>query len=384
MRFLHTADWHLGRLFHGIHLTADQEYALEQVLEIAAETKPDAVIIAGDLYDRAVPPPEAVALLDDVLSRLVLGMKIPVIAIAGNHDSPERLAFGSRLLRDAGLYLYGTPTAEPGHMALRDEHGPVHVYALPYMEPAKAREIYGDPDIRDHEAVLRAGADRVRTMHPGGERSILIGHAFVTGGRESESERPLAVGGATTVPADVFAGIDYTALGHLHGPQEPTRGRVVYAGSLLKYSFSEADHQKSVALVEMGAKGACTIERIAIKARHDVRVIEGEFHELLENAPDGPEREDYLLVRLTGKAVHHEPLARLRDVYPNVMQLDKLWLHEETTRSTTAQAARGLNETELFSFFFKNTTGEDPSPEQMEWYSTILEDLQAENREAEA
>src|SRR3954464_6712037 len=255
MRFLHTADWHLGRLFHGVHLTDDQRHVLNQVVEIARDSRPDVVLVAGDIYDRAVPPPEAVELLDEILSRLVIELKLPVVLIAGNHDSPGRLHFGSRLLAERRLYVTGHLPARCEALVLEDAHGPVSFYAIPYAEPSTVRQCLECPEVTDHNAAMAAILARVRENCPVSPRSVIVAHAFVAGGQECESERPLSVGGAGTVDVSCFAGFDYVALGHLHRPQKIhcPGGLVQYSGSLLKYSFDEADHSKSVTLVEMDA-----------------------------------------------------------------------------------------------------------------------------------
>src|SRR5688572_12895100 len=258
MRFLHTADWHLGRLFHGASLVNDQAHLLDQLVEIAREAKPDVVLIAGDIYDRAVPPPEAVQVLDDVLSRLVIDLKLPVVLIAGNHDSPGRLHFGSRLLAERRLYVTGHLPPRCEALVLRDAHGPVHVYAVPYAEPSTVRQCLECPDVTDHNAAMQAVLDRIRENHPAVERSIVVAHAFVAGGRECESERPLSVGGAGTVDAGAFAGFHYTALGHLHSPQVLAGCNARYSGSLMSYSFDESGQSKGLYVVEMDGAGACT------------------------------------------------------------------------------------------------------------------------------
>ncbi|HEY5168379.1 MAG TPA: exonuclease subunit SbcD, partial [Thermoleophilia bacterium] len=256
MRLIHTADWHLGRLFHNQHLTADQDYVLRQLVELVAEVEPAAVIVAGDLYDRAVPPIEAVDLLDHVLTELVDRLGVPVIAIAGNHDSAVRVGFASRLLRERGLHLVGELPQAASPIILRDEHGPVRVSALPYADPAEARAVYDAADIHDQQAVTSAGVARALAAAEPHERHVLVAHAFVAGGVESESERPLSVGGAQQVSAGTFAGFDYVALGHLHRPQSCGSDTVRYAGSLLKYSFAEHAHQKSVSVVDVGPRGS--------------------------------------------------------------------------------------------------------------------------------
>jgi len=300
MRILHTSDWHLGRLFHGVHLTEDQGYVLEQVLDAAGSASPDVILVSGDVYDRAVPPAEAISLLDDVISRMVLGLKIPVIMIAGNHDSPDRLAFGSRLMKERGFHVAGPFAGSVKPVVLKDKAGEVCFYPLPFAEPAVMREKLGDATLKDHDSVMRAAVDAIRERHPADSRSVLLAHAFVVGGTESESERPLSVGGAGTVRASSFDGFDYVALGHLHRPQEiggakkartgvskkagaagarnPGAAAIQYAGSLMKYSFSEAAHQKCIKLVEMDRSGKCVVEKIPLqpKIKRPFLALEGE------------------------------------------------------------------------------------------------------------
>ncbi|MBF0531371.1 MAG: exonuclease subunit SbcD, partial [Deltaproteobacteria bacterium] len=245
MRILHTSDWHLGRLFHGVHLTQDQAHILDQLVDLVRDVQPQVVIISGDIFDRAVPPPEAVDLLDDVLERLVLGLQVPVILIAGNHDSPVRLEFGSRLLARSRLFVRGRVDPAMRPVVLSDESGPVSIWAWPFAEIPEIRQSLGRPDLPDQTAALLAGLEHFRTIQPPGPRTVLVTHAFVAGGQSSESERPLSLGGVDQVPLETLADWNYVALGHLHRPQSFDHGRVHYPGSLLKYSFSEIDHHKS-------------------------------------------------------------------------------------------------------------------------------------------
>lgn len=323
MRLLHTADWHLGRLFHGRSLLEDQTHALEGFVSLVAEVRPDAVLVAGDIYDRAVPPFEAVNLLDDVLSRIVLGLGVPVALIAGNHDSADRLGFGARLLAERGLMVAGG--LRPGtvdSLILNDRWGEVRIYAVPYAEPALVREWSGQP-VSDHDAAMGVILDTVRATHPATARAVVMAHAFVAGGSESESERPLTVGGSGCVAPQRFAGFDYVALGHLHRPQNVGAPHVRYAGSLLKYSLSEVDHPKSVSLVEMRGPGDVNVEAIALPMRRDLRVIEGELRALIEAGATDPLREDYVFARLHDRGAVLDPVTRLREIYPNVLGCER-------------------------------------------------------------
>jgi DNA repair protein SbcD/Mre11 len=390
MRFLHTADWHLGRLFHGVRLTDDQRHVLEQVVEVARDGRPDVVLVAGDVYDRAVPPPEAVELLDEVLSRLVLDLKLPVVMIAGNHDSPGRLHFGSRLLAGRRLYVTGNLQKTCAPLTLTDGHGPVHFYAVPYAEPATVRAcLAGDDDaceqLADHDAAMRAVLDRIRAGHTAGERAVLIAHAFVAGGAECESERPLSVGGAGTVATACFDGFHYVALGHLHRPQTMDGGRLRYSGSLLKYSFDEAAGDKCVHMIEMDGEGGCQCETIALKPRRDVRRVEGTLAALLEGSAICDGKEDYLEVMLLDPGPVLDAMGQLRAVYPNVMNLrrpETFGANAGADGRPTTAAIRGLDATALFKSFYRHVCAAELSQEHELAYAGVVEEMHRREREA--
>lgn len=381
MRFLHTADWHLGRLFYGTHLTGDQAYILDQFIDLIRDSKPDAVLIAGDVYDRAVPPPEAVRLLDDTLCRIILDCKTPVIMLSGNHDSPDRLGFASRLLSSHLLHVVSQPNAAPSPVILEDDHGPVYLYGVPYTEPALAREVLETPEIACHQSAMQGFLYNIRLTRPENSRTILLAHAFVQGGEECESERPLSVGGAGSINPMVFDGFDYVALGHLHRPQAVGK-RIHYSGSLMKYSFAEAEHRKSVSLVEMDADGTCQIERVDLTPRHDVRRISGYLADILASTPIGGSREDYLQVSLLDTDAILDPIGKLREVYPNVMQVERPVLKAARSQTQAHRDHRQTGPVELFDAFFREVTGETLSGEQRTAYQNILEEMARQEREA--
>jgi len=357
MRILHSSDWHLGRLFHQVHLTDDQAYVLDEFVKLAREAKPDVIVIAGDLYDRAVPPPEAVELLDDVLTRLTLELGIPTLAIAGNHDSAERVGFAARLLAERGLHLVGT-LAQQGVITLADDHGEVDFVAVPYAAPEAVRSAFSDDTVRGHERALEAQLSRLMP-EVAGRRRVAIAHAFVDGASDSESERPLTVGGTGCVSASLFEGFDYVALGHLHRPQQVTP-KARYSGSLLPYSFSEAEHEKSVSMVEMAADGSVSVEAIALPTRRSLRVIEGTFDDLLQQ----PESDDYVLARLTDPGPILDAMARLRKVFPNALQIERPALtHGAGGLLPEGQDHRKMQPIDLFETFYEQVTG-DPLGEQ--------------------
>ncbi|MBQ6460686.1 MAG: exonuclease subunit SbcD, partial [Exiguobacterium sp.] len=273
MKWIHTADWHLGKIVHGRHMTEDQRNILfHSFLQIVDEERPDAVIIAGDLYDRAVPPVDAVDLLDEMWRELVLNRGIPVVAIAGNHDSAERLEYSSKLLRQVGLHIVGKldPTSGPLDVA------GIPFYPIPFLEPARVRHILGIDSIRTHHDALEAVIEAYGTIE---KDAVTIGHSFVAGGLETDSERQLSVGTAGQVAKGLYEPFSYTALGHLHNRDAIQSERIAYSGSLMKYSFSEVNHEKSIDVLEWN--GQWTRRRRALTPERDMRQLTGTLNELL-------------------------------------------------------------------------------------------------------
>jgi exonuclease SbcD len=380
MRFLHTADWHLGRIFHQTHLTEEQGYVLDQIVRIAAEEKVDAVLVAGDLYDRAVPPPEAVVLLDKTWQRLALDLQVPVIAIPGNHDSAARVGYGAALLSKTGVHLVADFETACRPIPV----GNVDVFALPFTEPNEVRAWSGKSEVRDHTTAMEACIAAMQPHFSLGRPRVLVAHAFVAGARkESESERPLSVGGAGTVSAEIFKAFDYVALGHLHAPQNVS-SRCVYAGSPMKYSFSEADDRKSVVIVDIADDGAVATRCIPLRARRDVRNVEGTLAELIATAASDAQREDYLRITLTDDGALLNALGRLREVYPNVLQLERRFLQTDPSGAVGDASARrrSSTEVELFGNFFREVVGADPVPEAHALFLDAVGHLQRADREA--
>jgi DNA repair protein SbcD/Mre11 len=381
MRFLHTADWHLGRIFHGVHLTGDQAYALEQVLTMCREERVDAVLVSGDIYDRAVPPPDAVRLLDEVLSRLVLDLGIPVVVIAGNHDSPDRLTFGSRLLAQKGLHVVGHVSAAPTVLGFQDAHGAVHVAAIPFAEPQVVRDRLRSEEILDHHSAMRSLLAGMASIDRTASRSVLLAHTFVAGGELSDSERPLSVGGIETVDASLFRGFDYVALGHLHRAQSMDGARLHYPGALLKYSFAEAAQEKTVSLLDMDETGGCDIRRIPIRPLHDVRCLEGTLREILGAADAVGKRDDYFLVRLLDREPVLDAMGKLRSAFPNVLHLERPHLAVEGTLESPGREHRGMKDADLFAAFFSQVTGESLADAHARAYAEVVSELRVQERE---
>lgn len=342
---------------YGASLEADQAWALDRFVELAEEVRPDAVVIAGDVYDRAVPSREAVALLDDVVSRLVRGLGLPVLLVAGNHDSPERLGFASGLLDEAGLHVAGSLPSTPRSVLLGSRDETVRFWLLPYADPITTRGTLGLESVHDHESAVMACLGCI-CLEPG-ERHVLVTHHFVTGGVTSESERVLSVGGSGAVSGSLFASFDYVALGHLHRPQSPAGAPGLrYAGSLLKYSFDETGHDKSVTLVELDGAGL-RVEAMPLGARRDVRRIEGLFDDLLAGAAADGHREDYVEAILLDAGPVHDAIGRLRTAYPNVLRAGRRLeiAPPGSGRAGESVPTESLTDDELFARFFQQATG---------------------------
>ncbi|KOG56318.1 exonuclease SbcD [Streptomyces griseoflavus] len=355
MRFLHTSDWHLGRSFHRVNLLGAQRAFLDHLVETVRTENVDAVLVAGDVYDRAVPPLAAVELFDDALHRLA-GLGVPTVMISGNHDSARRLGVGSGLMRQAGIHLRTDPAACADPVVLRDAHGEVALYGLPYLEPALVKEEFGARRA-DHAQVLGAAMDRVRddlAGRPAGTRSVVLAHAFVTGGAPSDSERDITVGGVESVPAAVFDGVDYAALGHLHGCQTIT-DRVRYSGSPLAYSFSEEHHRKSMWLVELDAAGAVRAERLDCPVPRPLARVRGRLADLLEDPALARHEEAWVEATLTDAARPHEPMARLAGRFPHILSL-AFEPEDGPARSLAsyAQRLRGRSDQEIAEDFVEH------------------------------
>ena len=321
MRILHTSDWHLGRSFHRVDMLPAQAAFIDHLVETVRTRRVDAVLVAGDVYDRAVPPLAAVELYDDALHRLA-GLGVPTVMISGNHDSARRLGVGAGLFERAGIHLRTDPAGCSTPVVLADDHGDVAFYGLPYLEPALAREQLG-AGRASHASVLSAAMDRVRADladRPADTRSVVLAHAFVSGGAGSDSERDITVGGVAAVPPEVFDGVDYAALGHLHGCQSITE-RVRYSGSPLAYSFSETHHRKSMWLIELGPDGSLDAERIDCPVPRPLARIAGRLEDLLADPALECHEDSWVEVTLTDPSRPAEPMARLARRFPHVLNL---------------------------------------------------------------
>ncbi|MFD3722392.1 exonuclease SbcCD subunit D [Streptomyces sp. NPDC058674] len=359
MKFLHTSDWHLGRAFHRVNLLGAQAAFVDHLVETARAHEVDAVLVAGDVYDRAVPPLPAVDLFDRALHRLA-ELGVPTVMISGNHDSARRLGVGAGLIDRAGIHLRTDPAGCADPVVLADVHGEVALYGLPYLEPALVKEQFGAGKV-SHEAVLGAAMDRIRAdlaSRPPGTRSVVLAHAFVTGGQASDSERDITVGGVEAVPAAVFDGVDYAALGHLHGCQTINE-RVRYSGSPLAYSFSEADHRKTMWLIELDAEGAiAAAERIDTPVPRPLGRLRGRLDDLLGDPAHTVHEASWVEAVLTDPVRPDDPMGRLSARFPHTLSLGfDPEGREQGTGASYAQRLKGRSDQEIAEDFVAHVRG---------------------------
>lgn len=319
MKFAHLSDLHLGKYLNQYSLMEDQEYILKQIIQRIREQDVDVVLVSGDVYDRAVPPGEAVALFDDFLSELAEDQR-KVCIISGNHDSPERIAFASRLIAASGVYLSPVYQGEIQPVRLEDSYGPVNIYMLPFIKPVHVRHFFPEEEIHSYTDAVRSAITHMNV--DGRERNVLLAHQFVTGASRSDSE-DISVGGLDNVDADVFDHFDYVALGHLHRAQNVENNRIRYCGTPLKYSFSECKDEKTVTIVELGNKEDILVDTVPLVPLRDMIELEGEFREVV-SAPfyENVDTEAFIRLTLTDEREVLDAFSRLRSIYPNLMAMD--------------------------------------------------------------
>jgi len=380
MKFIHTADWHLGKLVQGVYMTDDQRYVLEQLVETIEKERPDAVIVAGDLYDRAIPPTEAVELLDELFERIVIGLNTPLLAISGNHDSPDRLSFGTAIMEARGLHLAGQLKPEQKPVVLRDDHGEVHFHLVPYADPAQVRYVLGDEEIRTHDDAMKAIVGRIEAGMDRRARHVFVGHAFVTPGARpeentSQSERPLAIGGAEHVHAEYFGCFHYAALGHLHQAHYVASERIRYAGSPLKYSISEESHRKGFYIVELDEAGNVAVEKRELEPRRDMRRVVAPIEEIERHSPC----DDYVFVTLLNDNPVLFPMEKVRAVYPNALHVERRTVSAtpaEGVEAKTGQTARReADPVALFSAFYREVKGMPLTPDKQQLFAEAYADV---------
>ena len=399
MRFLHTADWHLGRIFYGQYLTDDQAHVLEnQFFSILKDEKIDGILLAGDVFDRAVPPIEAIELWDSIITRLAMDYKVPLFVVSGNHDGAERLEVGRSMLSQSGIHIWGSPHHALQPFEFEGSDGKIAICPMPFSEPRRIGDALGlgttasktvdidmtedslfsyvetneqEPvslNLHNYDQMYQAWSDYLYKQVPKGMRSIAISHAFVMGGDVGGSERTLSIGGSEQVSPQVFKDFHYTALGHLHGPQRMGADYIRYSGSPLKYSFDEHAQKKSFTIIDMDAKGKVDISTIPVEAKRDVVILEGYFEDLLNNKElQAKHKDDYVQARLLDTMPIMDGMAKLRQVYHRCMTIDLVGRVATPMADMDEAVFKELNERELFNQFAE-TVWEEPLTEREQQY----------------
>ena len=380
MKLIHLSDLHLGKRVNEFPMLEDQQYILTEILQIIDREAPDAVLIAGDVYDKSVPSAEAVGLLDEFLVDLSR-RKLQVFGISGNHDSPERMAFGGRLMERSGVHLAPVYDGRVRPFALSDEYGLVKVYLLPFVKPSHVRRCFPDREIASYTDALSVAIGAMEVDEA--ERNVLVTHQFVTGAARCDSEE-ISVGGTDNVDAAVFAPFDYVALGHIHGPQQVGRETVRYCGTPLKYSFSESGQQKSITVVELGEKGSVAVRTVPLTPMRDLVELRGTYQELtFRGFYEGTSyQRDYVHITLTDEEDIPDAVSKLRIIYPNLMKLD---YDNQRTRAGIvlegAEDAQRRSPLELLEEFYEKQNGQPMGQEQRSfaraWMERIWEEDEA-------
>ncbi len=378
MRFLHLSDLHLGKRVNEFSMLEDQAYILKEILNIIDEQKVEAVLIAGDVYDKVIPSAEAVRLLDDFLTRIA-ARELPVFLISGNHDSAERVAFGSRLMSSRQIYLSPVFESDVEPVTISDRYGEINIYMLPFVKPSLVKRVYPEEEIITYQDAVNAAVQHMQIDTD--KRNILLAHQFVTGAARCDSEE-LSVGGLDDVDASIFDGFDYVALGHLHGPQKIGKETVRYSGTPLKYSFSEANQKKAAVIVDVEEKGKINIQQIPLVPKHDMREIRGTYMEVtaLDFYKD-MKTDDYLHITLTDEEDIPDAIGKLRTIYPNIMKLSY-----DNLRTRAAVTVRGTAEVEekspmeLLKEFYELQNNQPMTDEQEEIARGMMEEIWEDER----
>ena len=377
MKIMHLSDLHIGKKVNEYSMLQDQIYILKEILQIIDNEKVETVIIAGDVYDRSLPPNEALELFDEFLYQLS-GRNVNVFVISGNHDSPERISYGGRMMTENKIFLSPVYDGNVKPITLNDDYGEVNFYLLPFVRPADIRRYFPDENIENYTDAVKVAIDNMNVNF--NERNILVTHQFVTGAELSESE-DIIVGGTDNVSGEVFDGFDYVALGHIHREQTVGKDNIRYCGTPLKYSFSEAKHIKSVTILDFNDKGNIEYSKIPLTPFRDMREIRGTYYELtLKSSYESTNTEDYLHITLTDEEDIPDAIGKLRSIYPNIMKLD--YDNLRTRGSGTVDAIENIESKspfELFADLFKQQNNQDMSEEQEEIMRNLIDKIWEEN-----
>lgn len=373
MKLIHLSDLHLGKRVNGFSMIEDQNYILKQILEIIKDQQPDGILIAGDIYDKSIPSAEAVRVFDDFLVNLVQ-QELNVCMISGNHDSPERLTFASRILESSRIHMAPVYDGKIKKVHFTDQWGSVDIFMLPFIKPAQVRQVFPEKEIITYTDAVRTALSAAEQDEQ--NRKVLVTHQFVTGSSRCESEE-LSAGGTDNVDAQVFQDFDYVALGHLHGPQSAGKETVRYCGTPLKYSFSEVSHKKSVTVIELKEKGNVQIETVPLIPLHDMKKLRGSYMELTDRSfYQQMDTQDYYHITLTDEEDIPDAIGKLRSVYPGIMQLQ--YDNRRTRESVQLTALKEIEKKtpfQLFSDFYRLQNNQDMTPEQAAFMEKLIWDV---------
>lgn len=375
LKLLHTADWHLGRVLHHQSLLEDQAHVLEQIIAYASENDVNGVLVAGDIYDRTMPPAEAVRLLNQTVNRFA-ALDIPLIMISGNHDSAERLGFAAEQLEKTGLHILSNLNRITEPVQLQKGEIRLQIFGIPFADPERVRNQF-DASVSDYDQAHSFLVEQIQQSRDKSIPSVLISHCFVDGAETSESEKTLSVGGSDRVSYEPMLDFDYVALGHLHAPQFRGAPHIRYSGSPLKYSFSEHQHKKGLTLLSFDQSGLVEQQHLPLTSKREVRVIEGLLEEVIEQGQEDPNNDDYVMVRLNDTTALLDPMGRLRDVYPNVLHLEKRLLQQDQVGQANRDHIK-LDAPKLVADFYQQIQGEPLSDLQQALIEQALNQLNKE------
>lgn len=383
MKILHLADLHFGKILQEQSLIEDQEYILKEIINIIKEKEIKALLISGDIYDRSVPPTEAVNLLDNFLKILIKDLKIKVFIISGNHDSKDRLGFGNKIFEDEGLYIESKYNGRLKKVRLEDEYGPLNIYMLPFIKPVEVKKFFEDDLENNYDLAINKIIEKEEIDKS--ERNIIMVHQFVTAGNvkpERTESEVLSLGGIENVDVSNFKSFDYVAIGHVHRPQKIGRDTARYAGTILKYSFSEINHNKSIPIIDIKEKGNITINLLPLKPLRDMREIKGPIEELIkeENYKEG-NLEDYIKAIITNEEPVYDAIGKIKKIYPNTLKLEiqnSKTINSNTEQNINLEEVKNKSELELFSDFYKLQNNLDLNEKQKEIVKNIISEVKHE------
>lgn len=379
MRFIHTSDWHIGRLFHNVSLLEEQLFVIDKIKTLAKEHKIDALVISGDIFDKPIPPANAVDALNLFLEEFIINMSIPVIMIPGNHDSSKRLGFGSKLMSTKGLHILNDLKTINSPVVIKNKKGDTyHFYGIPYNSPSEVREIY-HCEVKTYDEAHKYLVSQINEKRSGNGKSIpsvLLSHSFINNGKVSDSERSLSLGGSDRIGWEGLQDFDYVALGHLHRPQIiGEKDFIRYSGSLLKYSFSESQYDKGVVFVEFGPDGFQSAQDLILKPKRNVRKIKGCLQDIIDRGKDDPFNEDFILCELEDKGALLDPMGKLRDVYPNILQIIRENYQVKKNLNNENLEKEERSDLDVIKDFYFQSFGDGMSQVQLEFMKGIIDEV---------